>query len=38
VGQISGNTRGVDDIVESELVNKWGVLDEKGEWLFEIPC
>jgi len=33
VRQISGNTGSIDDIVKSELVNKWGVLDEEREGL-----
>lgn len=33
VGQIGRDPRGVDDIVERELVNKRGELEEKGEGL-----
>lgn len=31
--KIGGDTRGVDDIVERELVNEWASLHEKGERL-----
>jgi len=33
VGEIRGNTRGVDNIVESKLVNKRTSFQEKGERL-----
>lgn len=33
MGQVSGNTGGVDDIVEGELVDERGVLEEEGQRL-----
>ena len=36
VGKIGGNTRGVDDIVEGELINVGGQLQEKREGLIVI--
>ncbi len=33
VGQVGRHAWGVDDIVEGELVDEWGRLEEEGEWL-----
>lgn len=33
VGEISGNTWGVDNIVESELIDERAGLEEEGQWL-----
>jgi len=33
VGEISGNTRGVDYIVQSKLVNERAGLEEERQWL-----
>lgn len=33
MGEIGGDTWGVDDIVESQLIDEWGGLEEEGQWL-----
>ena len=33
MGEISGNTWGVDNIVESELIDERAGLEEEGQWL-----
>lgn len=38
VGQVGGNTGGVDDIVEGELVDKGAELEEQGQGLRVAGC
>lgn len=35
MGEISGNTWGVDDIVEGQLIDEWAGLEEEGQRLNE---
>jgi hypothetical protein len=36
MGEIGRNTWGVDNIIESQLINVWGVLEEEGQWLWAV--
>lgn len=36
MGEIGSNTWSVYDIVESELGNEWGSLEEEGQWLHKL--